>query len=533
MEQEPVPQTPVESPAAVEAAAPTNSTRRLIYAAAFFALLKLAFHLYANRGYGYFRDELYFMACGEHLDFGYVDHAPLVAVYAWLSRALFGDSLSAIRFLPALAGAAKIFLTGLIAIELGGGMAAVIVACLACIAAPLYFAMDNFLSMNAFEPVYWTAVIYFAIRALRRRQPMMWIWAGVFAGLGLENKHSTAFFLLALGAGLLLTPAWRAMREKYFWIGLGTAVLIFLPNLIWQFTHGFPTLELLRNVQRTHKNVVLGPVDFVLQQILVAGPIGILVCAAGLWWLFRHRESEPGSDDRKPVYRWMAYTFVLFFVLMFFMSAKNYYLGPIYPMLFAAGGVWWGARQTWMRNTLCVVMVGVSVAIACLITPILPVETLLKYQQMSPLAIPKTEVAHNGILPQHLGDQFAWPEIVEATAHAYNNLPPTDKVRAGIFAGNYGEAGAIDFFGPKYSLPKAISGHQNYYLWGPRDYSGEVLIILSQNSRWFERNCLGGVEETARVAHPLGMPEERIGIYVCRGLNPPLPEVWPRLKVWN
>ncbi len=521
---------PVSGPELTTSTAPIDLTRRLMYIAAGFAICKLLFHLFANRGYGYFRDELYFFACGEHLDFGYADHAPLVAVYAWLGRALFGDSLSGVRLLPALAGAVKVFLTGLVVIELGGATAAVVIACIAVIASPLFLVMDNMLSMNAFEPVYWTAAVYFVIKALKG-DTKNWLWAGVFAGLGLENKHSTAFFLVALGAGLILTNSWKAVREKRFWMGLGIAFLIFLPNVIWQFTHHFATLELLENVRKSGKNVVLGPVDFVAQQVLVAGPIGMLVCLGGLWWLFRQREQRDG--EMQPAYRWMAVTFCVFFVLMFLLAAKNYYLGPIYPIMYAAGGVWWAARPRWSQALLCTVMLVVSGFIACIVTPILPVETLLKLQEMSPVKAPKTEVNHVSVLPQHLADQFGWPEMVEATARVYNRLPPTDKVRAGILAGNYGQAGAIDFFGPKYGLPKAISGHQSYFLWGPRGYSGEVLIILSQNPNWFARNCVGGVEEGARVGHPLGMAEENIGIYVCRALNPSLPDVWSRLKVWN
>ncbi len=513
-----------------EAPQPKTPYRKLLYVAVGFALLKLLFHLFANRGYGYFRDELYYFACGEHLDFGYVDHAPLVAVYAWLSRALFGDSLSGVRLLPALAGAVKVLLSGLIAIELGGATAAVVIACVACVAAPLFLVIDNMLSMNAFEPVYWTAVVYFAIKALKG-DSRNWLWAGIFAGLGLENKHSTAFFLVALGAGLLFTSAWSVVKEKRFWIGLVIAFAIFLPNLVWQAKHHFPTLAVLSNVKATGKNVVLGPFDFVFQQILVAGPIGMLVCLGGLWWAFGKRESKDG--EAQPVHRWMAVTFVVFFVMMFFLAAKNYYLGPIYPMLFAAGGVWWAMRPRWAQVGLCTLIIAVSAFLALLVTPILSPESLLELQAVSPLQAPKTEVNHVSALPQHLSDQFGWQEMAEATAFVYNNLPPADKARAAILTGNYGQAGAIDFFGPKYGLPKAISGHQNYFLWGPRSYTGDVLVILSQNPRWFARNCLGGVQEGPRVGHPMAMAEERIGIYVCRGLNPPLPEVWSRLKIWN
>ena len=164
--------------------------------------------------------------------------------------------------------------------------------------------------------------------------------------------------------------------------------------------------------------------------------------------------------------------------------------------------------------------------------PILPAETYLRYQNALGFEPPKTEVGHRGPLPQHFGDRFGWPEMVETVAQIYNRLPPEERDRTAIYANNYGEAGAIDFFGPRYGLPKAISPHQSYYVWGPRDYTGEALILLQSKRADAERNC-NSVEEVGAVAHPLSMAEEHYTIFICRGLKQPLSELWPRLKRWN
>jgi hypothetical protein len=499
--------------------------------AIYFALAKLLLHLLANRGYGYFRDELYFLACGEHLDWGYVDHAPMVAVAAKLSRAILGDSLSAIRFLPALAGAVKVLLTGLMVREFGGRRFAVMLACLCVTVAPVYLGIDNFLSMNAFEPVFWMGCVYFIILAINRNDSRFWIGFGALAGLGLQNKHSMLIFGLAVFVGLLLTPqARRFLAGKWLWIAGAIAFVIFLPNIIWEQQHGWATLELLKNVKTSGKNVALSPLEFIGQQFLFLLPLTAPVWLAGLWFFFFDVEGRR--------YRLLGITYVAVLALMILMKGKNYYLAPAYPMLFAGGAVLWerllaGKRYTgWLKVAYPVILVVAGAVLAPMSLPILPVETLIRYQPALGFKPPRTEVGHVGPLPQHFGDMFGWPEMVEAVASVYHKLPPEERTVAAIYAGNYGEAGAIDFFGPRYGLPKAISPHQNYFLWGPRGYTGEVLIILQAEREELEPNC-ESVEEGAALNHPYAMAEERYTIFICRGLKQPLPQLWPRLKHWN
>ena len=498
--------------------------------AALLAFAGMLIHLLTNSRYGYFRDELYFLACADHLAWGYVDLAPLIALIAKTSRVLLGDSLQAIRFLPSLAGAVKILLTGMIAAELGARRFGTMLACLCALIAPIFLAIDGLLSMNAFEPVFWMGCVYLLILVIQRDDPRLLIGFGVLAGLGLENKHSTLFFGFAMVCGLLLSPARRLCASRYMWIAAALALALFLPNMIWQHQHHWPTLEDLANVKRMHKNVELPPLRFLGAQILMLNPVTALVWLPGLWWLLRDRQAKP--------FRALGFAYVVFLALMMFLKGKDYYLAPFYPMLFAAGGVFWQQlldarpRAHFLKWAFPLVIAASGAVIAPVVLPILPVESLVRYQDALGIHPPRAEVHHTGVLPQHFGDQFGWKEMVAAVSAVFHALPPAEQSRAVIYAGNYGEAGAIDFFGPKLGLPKAISAHQNYFFWGPRDSTGDVVILLQSDRRGAEEHC-ASVTDGPTLNHPYAMGEEHYTILICRGLNSTFRELWPQLKHWN
>jgi len=488
-----------------------------------------------NGRYGYFRDELYYIATSDHLAWGYVDFAPLASLLLRVSRFLFGDSLHAIRFLPALANGAEIVLTGLITRELGGRRFAVLLACLSVLMAPVILGNGTRFSMNPFEPLFWMGSIYFLLRALNlramnRNQPELLVWCGVLVGLGLENKHSTAFFIISLTAGLLFTPERRWFRSKWFWIAAVIIVLLSLPNLIWQYQHGFPTWVDLSNVKRTHKNVELPPLQFLLQQIMMLSPVSVIVWIAGLGFLLFHAQGKR--------YRVLGATYLVFLAIMMVLHGKDYYLAPIYPMLFAAGGVFWEtfiaahAKWRWMKVALPALVLVLGVPAVPFVIPVLPPERVGPYMEAFGLKLPKTETHMSGPLPQHFSDEFGWPEMVAAVAQLYHSLPPEEQAKTGILAGNYGEAGAIDFFGPQYGLPKSISAHQNYFYWGPRQYTGESLILLQWDLEDAQDFCRD-VQQGPTLDPPWAMGEEHYTILLCRGMKKPLPELWPRLKHWN
>ena len=495
----------------------------------FFGTMALLVHLLTNGRYGYFRDELYYIACARHLDFGYVDQPPLSILFLRLSESVLGDSLFAIRVLPALAAAATVAFTGAIARELGGRVWAVALACAASLCALFNLAVGNFFSMNAFEPLFWMACIYLLVRIINGGSPTLWLWIGALVGLSLENKHSTAFFAAGIFVALLLTPERRHFWGKWIWLGGIIAFAIALPHILWQAWHHWPTYELLNNIAHRNKNVALSPAQFIAQQIVFMNPATLPLWIAGLLWSFGSRDGQR--------YRALGIVYLVTLLQFIVLHGKSYYLAPAYPMLFAAGGVAvehvFAARLRWLKPVLLAAILGAGALFAPLTLPILPPDKLVAYMRSIHMEPPRTETSHTAALPQIFADQFGWEQMVGSVAHVYHHLRPEDEKRAAIFCQNYGEAGAIDFFGPKLGLPPAISGHQNYFLWGPRDWTGEVILVLDTNDD-DERELFGSVEDLGQVvSSPWAMPfERRMHIFLCRDLKIGVRELWPRLKNW-
>ena len=353
--------------------------------------VKILLHLPGLFRYGYFRDELYFLDCARHLDWGYVDCAPLVAVYAKIAL-LLGGSLPALRVLPMLAGAGVVALTVLITRELGGGRFAQGLAALGILIAPVHLMLDSILSMNAFEPLFWMGCVYLLIRIIRGGDSRLWLVFGLLAGLGLENKHSTLFFGAAVAVAIVVTPLRRELAKPWIWIGAAVALIIFLPNILWQWQHGFPTIEDLQNVRATGKNIVLAPIPFTIEQVMIMHPITAPIWFAGLWSLLLGRGTR---------FRAIGVTYVVFFAVMMLLRAKSYYLAPIYPMLFAAGGAaiegWTAAaaarRRMILRTAAVAVVVVLGAVTAPLALPLLSPEHHVSYQKRLGIAPSKTEVA--------------------------------------------------------------------------------------------------------------------------------------------
>jgi len=490
------------------------------------AAAKLIVHLYGDHRYGYFTDELYYIACSDHLDWGYVDQPPLVAVILKLSRALLGDSLQAIRFLAAVAGAALVLFTGAIARELGGERFAQALAASCVLLAPAFLAVDAFYSMNAFEPLFWMGFVYLLIRMIKTGNQKLWLWIGLLCGFGLENKYSMLIFGAGIVAGLLLTPERQVFRHKWIWIGGAIAGALFLPNLLWNIQHHFPFLELQANIRRSGRNVDLDFLGFWGQEILSMLPLTLPVWLAGLWFFF--------SRTGKP-FRALGWAWLLTAIVIVVANPRIYYLFPAFPVMFAAGSVqWeqWTARIQWPRIAYAGLMLAAGIVLAPLAVPVLPVETYIRYSNALHLAPPRIENNRLGPLPQIYADQFGWDEMAATVGQVYNNLPPDVRAKTAIFGQNYGQAGAIDFFGPKYGLPKAVSGHQNYFLWGSRGYTGESMIILDDRQSTLER-LFDHVEKVAHVEHPYSMPYQHFDVFYCRGMKKSMRELWPEIKKWD
>ncbi|MFI5364165.1 MAG: glycosyltransferase family 39 protein [Candidatus Binatia bacterium] len=489
----------------------------------------LLIHFLCNGRYGYWIDELYFMACGQHLDWGYVDQPPLIAVIARGSRWLFGDSLFAIRFFPALAGAALVWLTGVMARKLGGGRFAALLAAVCVVVAPVYLAFNNLLTMNAFEPLLWTAVAFVVLQIATRNAPRLWLLAGFIAGVGVLNKHSMLFICAALGIGLLLTPERRILRSRWLWLGGLVAFVIILPHLLWQIRWHWPTIELQLNAKRYQFQPV-SPLEFVGGQVQLMLPFTVPIWVAGVYFYLRTAAGKP--------FRFLGWAFVLVWIAGLLSQAKTYYLAPVYPIAFAGGAVavesWIGRRGwAWLKPVTLALLIMGGAIIAPYVLPILPIEMVPRYLRLLGMKDVRPERRAEGEVPQLLADMLGWEDLVSAVARVYHSLPDADQSHCAIWGGWYGAAGAVDFFGKAYQLPAAVSGHQNYFLWGPGRFSRDVVIAVGIREAWLQR-WFDSVELGATVPCPYCMPDRmNTPVYVCRGLKIPVEAFWPKTKCWT
>ncbi len=484
----------------------------------------------AAGGYGYIRDELYYLACSEHLTWGYVDHPPLSIVLLWISRHLFGDSLVAVRLLPALSGGFVVILAAMLARRLGGGGTAQAISSSCVLAAPLLLGMDSVFSMNAFDVLLWTAAIYIFVGACRSGDARDWMWLGAVFGLGLLNKLSVLWLVAGLVAGLVVTPARRLVLTRGPWAAAAIMSVLFLPHVLWQVSNGYPTLEFIKNAS-SGKYVSLSPVDLFVQQALFMNPVTLPLWLAGLVYALASK-GERGLRGLAVVY------LVVFTILAVNGDSKATYLVTLMPLLFVFGGLAFerllsrpGLRVLTPIAIALVVLSGA--ALAPLVIPILPVESSIRYAHALGIQPSTSEKNKLGRLPQHFADMFGWPQMVDAVADAYRTLDAAERPRSAILCGNYGEAGAVDFFGPARGLPKAISGHNSYWLWGTRGASGDVVIVLGGTQDALERAyrqvVLAGVTTSA-----YSMPyEDGLRIWICRGRRNNLTADWRQFKVFN
>jgi 4-amino-4-deoxy-L-arabinose transferase-like glycosyltransferase len=489
-----------------------------------FAIATFVLHFAVAGGYGYQRDELYFISCARHLAWGYVDQPPLIAVVAKLALALFGDSLYGIRFLPAVAAAATVVVTGRIARRLGGGVFAQSIAMLGIALAPFYLATGNLLTMNAFEPLLWVGAAYLFLKASENDRPLTWVALGTVSGLGLINKYSMFFFLGSCIVAIVLSPERRSLLRPGFAVAVTIAAIFVVPTLVWQAEHGWPQLEVLHNAA-ADKNVVVGPIAFYSQQILMMNPLAAPIWIAGLWSLLF------AADGRR--LRWYGYAYLLLSLTYLALGAKVYYLAPIYPVLFAAGAQLIESRVRslpWLAVAYPALLLLGGLAIAPEAFPLLPLQQFLKYERILDFRGIKMEKHPEGRVPQHFADMLGWHQLVRTFAGAYDRLTPAQQRDAVILTRDYGQASAIDFFGPRYHLPHAISGHNNYYLYGTAGASGKVVLAIGL-SRALLRTEFRSVEPAAVYRDAYVLPDfNNLTIYLCTKPIEPLAAWWPATK---
>jgi hypothetical protein len=495
------------------------------------ALAKLVFHIYFNNQYGYFRDEFDYMSCGDHLKWGYVDQPPLIPFLIHICRAVLGDSLRVVRFIPALASSLLVVQTAVLARELGGRRYALILSAICVVIAPQYLSNGSLLGTNCLEPNLWMGCAYFAILAIQRNQPKYWLWFGVVAGVGLQEKYSISVFGLGIVVGLLFTEQRRVLMNHWIWLGGMAALAIFMPNLLWNVHYHWPFVQLMHNIRAAGRDVVLGPLDFFLQQTLLIDPITAPIWLTGFFALLFSARLKP--------YRLLGWCYLVCYSVFFVLHGKNYYLAPVYPMLLAAGAVVIESaisrpRLAWLKPAIAVILVASGAHLAPITVPVLSPEKFLAYARTLPFKLPVMEHDHTrAALPQWYADQFGWQEIVDETAVAWNRIPAAARSDCGIFAQDYGQAGAIDFLGRRYGLPRSVSGHQTWFLWGPGAYSGDCMIVLDDSRENLERlwQKVDYIGDSAPNPYAL---EQQIPVYICTGKKfSSLAALWPHVKRWR
>lgn len=498
------------------------------------AVAKFLLHLYFNNQYGYFRDEFDYIACGNHLARGYVDQPPLIPLLTSASIAVLGDSLRAIRFVPALASSLLVVQTALIAREFRGRRFALLLGAVTILIAPQYLSNGSLLTTNCLEPNLWMGCAYLAILAIKRREPRYWLWFGVVAGLGLEEKYTIALFGFGIVVGLLLTEQRRVFLNGWIWLGGVAAFIVFLPNLLWNFHYHWPFLQLMHNIRAERRDVVLGPGAYFAQQTVLTHPLNAPIWIIGLGAFFFSARLKP--------YRFLGWAYVICYAVLFALHGKNYYLAPVYPTLLAAGAVFieailevpsraWAA---WLRVAIPIVLLANGAYLLPITVPILSPDHFIAYMKRLPFKLPVMEYAHQrAVLPQWYADQFGWQEIVDETALAWNQISPADRGDCAIFAQDYGAAGAIDFLGQRYGLPPALSTHQTYFLWGPRGYSGNCMIVLDDRRARLEQlfDSVQYVGDSPDNPYAL---EKQLPVWICRGAKfGTLAQLWPQIKKWR
>ena len=486
-----------------------------------------------HAGYGIFSDEFYYLVCGHRPALGYVDQPPLVALQARLAEAFFGyHNLVLFRLLPALAGALMVALTGTLAAALGGTRKAAALAMLAILPVPVYLATQSFLSMNAWEPVFWSAALLALIRVLREPAATgWWLLLGASGGLGLENKASIVFFLLSLLLALLLTPARSLLRTRGFALACALTLALAAPHLWWQLRHGWPTLEWLTDVAHSDKVAVLPPPQFLLEQVLMLSPLHLLVWLPGMLWLLTARAAR--------LWRPLGWLYVVFLALMLTLHAKDYYLAPIYPVYFAAGAVFWArwafaARaRTAVVATAAVLLTLSSIFAAPFAVPVLAPAQFVRFTHALHFTPIESEQHPGASFPEFFADHLDWERLVAGVSKVYRSLSPAEQHVTGIFTSNYEQASAINILGGPLGLPAAISGHQNYWLWGPAGYTGEEMIVVTDAApaemTRFYRTCTVRDQQTS----PYQMPWEQRYIYLCRGRYQNYADSWNALKLYR
>jgi drug/metabolite transporter superfamily protein YnfA len=491
-------------------------------------LLSLAVHLVANAsgGYGYFRDEFYYIACSRHLSAGYVDQPPLSIVVLAVARWLMGDSVFAIRVVPAVASALSVITLGVLVRRMNGSRAAIVLAALCFLASPQLLGTHSYYSMNSLDVLFWLLASYSVLRLVEAPTRFAWLELGGILGLGLLNKTSVLWLGAGVGAAIVLTDLRRELRRPAPWLAGLLALLVFSPFIAWNLWHGLPHLEFLHNAT-SEKYSSLTRSRFLIDQVLAMNPVTFLVSLPGLWWCLFDRGGKQ--------YRALGIIFLtVFAILLANPHTKAEYIAAAYPALFACGAVAISMlASSWRRVALSTIgglLVVSGVALAPLAMPILPVPEYIRYSKALGIAPSTPENKKLSELPQFFADMHGWEELARDVSAAFETIPESERPTTVALVGNYGEAGALELYAGRYPLPRVICGHNSYWFWGVGATPITTFIRLGGDREDYVEKygdvTLVGVHH-ARYAMPY---EDSLNLFIARKRRVPIEQAWPKSK---
>ncbi len=485
------------------------------------AAVCMLMHLMVINRYGYFRDELYYIACAEHLDWGYVDHPPLSVAVLKVFITLLGTDLWVIRLPGTLIAIGITLLYGAIAARLGGDRLAQGLAAVFGGFTPVVAVVTHHYSMNGLEILLWAAAVLVWLSADEPAKRSRWLWLGVLCGLTLLNKLSGSWLLVGIGLATLLTPRRQELKGWQPWAALAIAGVLFAPHMLWQIQHQFPTEDFIRNATE-HKMTPIPPWVFLGVQVMVTSPMLALMWIMGGY-----------SSLSKKEWRMMAIPFfmVLLLLLVSQRSRENY-LSPAFAFVAPVGAIvlaaWLSQARWrgWLYGGLMVPTSGFSLSMAL---PVWPPDLFIQIVKQSPVPIPMAERGPSNYLLGH-ADTFGWPEMAARVRAEWLALPEEERLRTPVMGMNYGESSAIWFFNRDLPEMKVIGRHNNFWHWGPGDWDGRSLIVVGQIKDW-KRDSFESHEIVGRMDHPYAVPEEATApISIARGLKIPVEEFWAKIR---
>jgi hypothetical protein len=493
------------------------------------AALAVAVHVTVNAlgGYGYFRDELYYIACSKRLAAGYVDQPPLSIFVLAGVRHILGESVFAIRLVPAILSGVSVALLGLLVRRLGGGRTATVLASLSFIGGPHLMSYHTYFSMNSLDIMFWLVAAHALLGAAESGRLRWWLLLGLALGLGLLNKTSVLWLCAGVGAAILLSGQLRRQfRTPGPFAAAALAIALFSPFIIWNALHGWPHIEFMRNATEG-KYASLTRGRFLIDQFLAMNPFTYLVSCTGLVWCMTHNGGHR--------WRFVGVTFLTVFVILLANPhTKSEYIAAAYPMLFACGGVaigemrrQWTTAAAWVLSVLLVVS---GAILAPLAMPLLPVNMYVSYSRALGIAPSTAEAKELAELPQFLADMHGWEELANNVSKAYRTISESERPATVAFVANYGEAGALELFARRYPLPRVICGHNSYWLWGPGPSTVTTFICLG-GSREDYLESYGDVTRVGIHTCSHCMPyENNLKIFIARDRYVPIDSVWSEYK---